>query len=133
MAAPPSSHRITREDLREAPAWIDRLLRVLNDFMRDVYNALKGTLTIGENVRGEFRTTRVLAGANPEDNTFAFLTTVPKPRYVGVGQVSQVDDPYSPITAAVYASWRFEDGQVIVNAITGLTNGEVYDITVLVL
>lgn len=133
MASPPSAYRITREDLREAPGWIERLLLVLNDFMRDVFNALNGTLTIGDNVRGEFKTFQLKAGAAAADNTLTFTTGVPRPRHVAVSQVSQADNPYAAVASAVYASWRFEDRKVIINAITGLTSGTTYDVTVLVL
>lgn len=41
--------RIRREDLKEAPAWIDGLLGTLNSFIERVVSALTGRLTFQDN------------------------------------------------------------------------------------
>jgi hypothetical protein len=49
----PVIRKIRKEDLGgEAPAWIDRLLSPLNQFIEQVGVAITGRLTIGDNISG---------------------------------------------------------------------------------
>jgi len=134
MAKLPPIKRIVREDLKDAPAWIDRLITPLNAFMEAVYSALDRDLTVGENVAGEIKTIQVKAGAAATDNTFTFTTTTRRtPKVCAIGRVERVENIYTPITAAVGLDWRFDAGQIIISSIAGLTNGETYNITLLIL
>lgn len=130
MGALPPVNRISREDIKGAPAWVDRMIHILNDFMQGVYSALNKNLSIGDNVIGEFKDFELKAGANADDNTFTFITKVANPKGVVVIAATQDAASYTPITSAVWCSWRLGNGQIIIDAITGLTNGATYKIRV---
>lgn len=133
MGALPPAQRISREDLKGAPSWIDPMIRILNDFMQTVYAALNRNLTFGENVIGEFKSFQVKAGAAAGNNTFTFITRVPQPQGVFIIAASVVAPTYTPLTSAVWCSWRLGSGQIIIDSITGLTNGSTYNLRVLVI
>ena len=134
MAQLPSQQRLSREEFPDAPKWFDRPVSVLNSFMSGVYQALNGNLTFGQNVAGMFKEFRLTAGAAAANNTFTFTHTLKKkPEGLIPVQVTAVTSNYSPVTSSVSLSWRLnEDGQIVIDAITGLTNGTAYDIRVLV-
>lgn len=50
MARPPEVNGIRRDDIPEAPAWVEKLLRPLNLFVTQVGQALQGNLTVRENI-----------------------------------------------------------------------------------
>ncbi len=135
MAKLPTQRRVSKEDFPDAPSWFDNFTAIISSFMREVYSALNGNLTFGENVNGMVKKFRITAGAAPENNTFTFTHELKlKPFGVYPCQVTQVTGSYAPITSAVFVSWRLNDGgQIVIDAITGLTNGSIYDITVLVI
>jgi hypothetical protein len=133
MAKLPLIRRILREDLPEAPEWILPLLDSINQFFDSVYYALNRNLTLVENVDTQYKTFRVFAGTNPEDNTFNFALTMHRvPVGLTVEKVTQIASTYVPITSPVFCSWRVESTTIVIDAVTGLTAGQSYDITVLV-
>ena len=135
MAQLPQQRRISREDFTEAPHWFDKMILILTSFMNDVYQALNGNLTFADNVSGMIKSFRITAGAAAANNTFTFTHTLKKkPEGVLLMQVTAVSGNYSPVTSAVTLSWRLnDDGQIVIDAITGLTNGTSYDLRVLVI
>jgi hypothetical protein len=133
MAGLPTIKRISREDYKDAPGWLDRFIFVLNEWMDSLYNALNRNLTFGDNIRSEIKTMQITAGATADLNTFKF--TLKNNFYVqGLILLSAKDlaASYTIITAAPQiGSWRYADGMVYVDSIAGLTNGHNYNITVL--
>jgi len=134
MAGLPTQRRLSREDFPGAPSWFDVVMGVVNGFMNDVYLALNGTLTFGANVSGLIKSFRITAGATADTNTFTFTHAMKKkPEGVILIAVTAVTNNYAPVTSAVSLSWRMNDvGQIVIDAITGLTNGTIYDVRVLV-
>ena len=134
MAGLPTQRRLSREDFPAAPSWFDIAVGVINGFMNDVYLALNGTLTFGANVSGMIKSFRITAGAAAANNTFTFTHNMKKkPEGIIPIAVTAVTSNYSPVTSAVTLSWRMNDtGQIVIDAITGLTNGVIYDVRVLV-
>ena len=55
MAKLPSKRKLLREDLKEAPAWIDNLLGFINPFFEDVYFAFNKNITFKENIASQIR------------------------------------------------------------------------------
>jgi hypothetical protein len=134
MAGLPKIRRILKEDLREAPSWFSKLLDPINTFMDSVYNAMNKNQTFGENVKGQIKSFQVTAGAGAVNNTFFFTTTVSNPAGVILIRAIQNGSTFVPLTSApTIASWRHGDGMIYVDSITGLTAGQKYTITILVI
>lgn len=132
MAPPLSISRLSREEFKDAPGWIDRLLGWLNQFLEQVSFSLNGNLTLGQNVQAQVKAFDLVAGAAAADNTLTFTTTLKvAPRLLLVGNVTQRSGNYVPITSAVSVFWRYESGVVYITSITGLTAGQTYDFVVL--
>jgi len=55
MAKLPSKRKLLREDLKEAPSWIDNLLGFINPFFEDVYFAFNKNITFKENIASQIR------------------------------------------------------------------------------
>lgn len=133
MGKLPTVRRISREDLRDkdVPKWVDQLLRLINNFFENTYALFASNITYDENIRTQTKQFTITAGANPEDNTFAFLLTLPvAPTGCIVINAYETNAPTATLTSPVWVSWRRESNQLIINSITGLTNGTEYTITV---
>lgn len=134
MASLPKIRRIMREDFRDAPEWLDRLLYPINLFLDSVYTALNRNLTFGENVRAQVKTIQITAGATAEDNSFSFTATIAQVQGVILLSAVQQSATYTPIGDPIsISSWRFSNGMVLIDSIPGLTAGQLYTITVLVI
>jgi len=134
MAGVPSIRRILREDLREAPSWIEKLISPLNMFMDSVYTALNKNLTFGENIKGQIKSFTIEAGAASTDNVFEFPATISGPQGVILLAAVQQGTTYTPlITSPQISSWSYSDNTVYIDSIAGLTAGEKYNIKVLVI
>jgi hypothetical protein len=65
MSAPPQTSRITREDLKDAPAWVDTLLQVLNPALDRTSTALTRGLSLADNLNATVVTVDVVGPLNP--------------------------------------------------------------------
>lgn len=138
MARIPSQRRIIREDLSEAPGWIEKLLTPLNSFMEAIYSALNKNLTFTENIRSqiaflEFET----APSYVASNTFEPLRfeNFMRQRAVGVIvlQAYVLDQLNEPMASAVTCDWYEDQGQIVIKYISGLSDSTFYKIRVLVI
>lgn len=133
MAKLPLIRRILREDIPDSPEWVMPILNALNQFFDSVYNALDRNLNFTENIDAQWKVFTILAGASAADNIFSFLITMRnKPRGLTLENIQQIDSNYIPITSPVFISWRVNSGQISIDAISGLTAGKSYELTVLV-
>ncbi len=55
MAKLPEQRRILKEDLQDAPSWIDKLISPINSFFEDLYFALNKNITFRENIAAQIR------------------------------------------------------------------------------
>ena len=134
MAGLPSVRRIMMEDYKDAPAWLSKLVYSLNLFLDSIYTALNKNLTFVDNVRAQIISMSVLAGAAAINCTTYFATTMPAVRGVLILSAIQQGNTYTPLTAApTVASWRVSAGTIFIDSITGLTSGQTYTITFLVI
>lgn len=134
MSALPPIKRITREDLREAPAWVDRMLYPINLFMDSVYSSLSHLLTFQDNFLSQIQTFQLVAGAAATNNTAKFLLTMKKrPQHMFVLSVS-VNNASNITTGGPNAiAWNYDGTNVNIISISGLTNGTTYNVTVLLI
>jgi hypothetical protein len=120
-------------DYKEAGSWINNFIYQINLFFDSVYNALDKQLTFGENIKGQINTFNIQAGATPDLNNTSFLTDIDSPSGVIVISSKLVSASYTVLTSTVaIPSWRFDKGTIFIDSITGLTAGNNYAITVLV-
>jgi hypothetical protein len=134
MSTLPPINRISKEDLRDAPAWIDRLLYPLNLFFDSVYRGMNRALTFKENIDSQEISFQVTAGAAPADNVAKFTVTMNnKPTGLILKSASLVAGNYTPIGQAVFVEWYYEDGYVNITAISGLTAASVYNFVILLI
>lgn len=134
MARLPPFKRFSIESFKEVSEWIGKLLSPLNSFMETVSTALNNGITVEDNMRAEFKTISVRQEAS---GTYPILFTpkfADRPRSLIVSLVAENSDNPSTLTTAVFADWAYtSSGQIAINNLTGLTNGKVYSVTLLVL
>jgi len=134
MATLPPINRISKEDLKDSPAWVDRLLYPLNLFFDSVYRGLNHALTFQDNIDSQEILFQMTAGAAAVDNTAKFTVTMKnKPTGVIMKSATLVAGNYTPIGAPVFIEWFFEDGYINITAISGLTAGSVYNFIILLI
>jgi hypothetical protein len=134
MSTLPPINRISKEDLKDAPAWIDRLLYPLNLFFDSVYRGLNHSLTFQENIDSQQISFSLTAGAAALNNTAKFTVDMKnKPTGLLLKSATLVAGNYTPIGQPVFVEWYYESGFINVTAISGLTVGKVYNFTILLI
>ena len=131
----PRIDRILKQDLPEAPGWVDRLLDPLNRFIESIGSAVGGRLTIGDNLTGLYHEAQftTLAGYSGGSWT-AYAFPVPfTARWVQIAQLEQIATSYTPVTAATHVDWLQLDGRVQVRFVAGLANSTTYRLRLVVL
>lgn len=140
MARLPPVRRITKEDLRNAPDWVDYLLTPLNTFFESVYSALDNNLTLSDNVAGavstiSFTTKSTYGTTTPLTDGFEMQTLTNPLRYktkaVTVGQIIE-KEKFSIITNPVSLHWDYLNGQIRIKYITGLEASKKYEVNLLI-
>lgn len=139
MSSPPDFKRILREDLKEAPGWIDKLITPINQFFEQTQSLFNGQLTVGDNVAGGLVK---ISFSTPADYTTANGFTPVKFTWsrsgsmnaILIGKIAVSSGNYTVMTKPVSLDWRQLDvstGQV--NFITGLEPSTKYTATLVVL
>lgn len=130
----PQQKKILREDLKDAPPWVNGIVSPVNAFMENVYNALNRNLTLNENIASftqEFTYTTPSTYPTGVQN-MSFLNQL-KTKPIGV-QVMQVYDKatYIPAPGPVYVPWVEVNGSIVIYPITGLEASKTYLVRVVV-
>jgi hypothetical protein len=122
----PPLKRLTAEDFKDQSVWIGKLLGPLNDFMNTVVTFLQDS--IKHQVK-ELEFTQA-TDVYPIKFTSA-LPTAP----VGLWVVKAQENDSSPatLTSAIWAHWEYKNGLVQINSFSGLTNGQKYKISVIII
>lgn len=136
MARLPVFRRILREDILEAPPWIDRLLTPINSFFESVYTTLSGTVTFVENIRSSIRDTtfRTLSTYTGGDFDVIRFPTGIKVKAIGLIplQIVEKTSVYTPLKQAVSIDWLDVNGEIQIFYVTGLRNSAQYLLRTLV-
>jgi hypothetical protein len=127
-----TSRRFNPSDYPKAQEWFKgRFLSALNLFTDPVFVALTNGLTFVQNFNAQYYSLVFTAGATPADNKFSFKQTITgSPIEVIKASCNVSSDPTVPLTAAVDFSWYADSGVVFVTAVSGLTAGTSYRLTV---
>lgn len=130
----PTQKKILREDLKDAPPWVNPLIDTLNTFMENVYQALNRNITYGDNINSQIKELqyRTTASYPSAQEPLEFQSTL-KTKPIGV-QALQVYEKstYTAPPGPVYIPWVEQNGQIIISTITGLEADKTYVIRFLV-
>lgn len=132
---------LKREDYSEVKdAWMDRLLRPLNSFGRQVQDALSNGLTFGQNSLAFVKTITAVypfPGIGSQGQV-KFHNDLPSGKPIGVMTIAAHDlgPSGAPTAAAPVAApnpaWSTSGDQIYVTDVSGLTSGHKYQLTFLV-
>lgn len=127
---------IRREDVPEAPGWLNRILYSLNPFMAQVSSALNKNLTLDENIDAQkkrltFTTSSTYTSGDFEEISFP-RTTKNRASGILLMTIAIDQDNYSPITEAVSLQWREANNVLYITYVSGLANSTEYVMNVLV-
>jgi hypothetical protein len=84
MAKLPNIQRILREDIPDAPAWIDKVITPVNNAFEALYSALAGNVTLADNLTVQVKTLTINTTA---DYGTGSTTTTPPVKTLGFEQV----------------------------------------------
>lgn len=129
-----SVKKIKREDLKDAPSWINGLIDPLNSFMETVYQTLNQNVTFQENIASFIKeiTYKTPASYPSSVDNIQFQNEL-KTKAIGVIVVQVYErTTYTPALDAVYVPWIENNGSIVVSTITGLEADKTYTIRLLV-
>lgn len=126
-----------KEDFKEAPDWVDKLITPLNLALEQIYDVL-GNLTVGDNVHGKWHN---ITFTTPAGYTSGDFNQISVPWNIGsaisgvfVGQVSEVSGQYTTITTPVSVSWQQPSASSVqIKYITGLQPDTKYNCRLLIM
>lgn len=126
-----TSRKFNPADYKGLPVqFTGRFLSQLNLFTDPVYTALSNGLTFQQNFNAQYYTQILKAGSTPTTNAFSFKSTISGPPIEVIKAACNVaDDPIKPISSAVDFSWYHNAGVIFVTAVSGLTSGTTYKLT----
>lgn len=124
MAKLPPLKRIHTEDLQDAPRWMQRVLRTINSFFQNTWQALDKGLTLQDNFNSAILDVQITGG---ETVTFPSPLQVP----VTAALVGKITGP--AISSGVSVIWRQIEQNIEITEITGLQAGEQYVVKIILL
>jgi len=132
MASVPSIQRFYSDDYKAAPAWFKtNFLNTLNLFVFPTYNALNKNLTVSDNLNQAYTTISLTGNSTAGNNVTSFLNPIQgNPTGVTVVNVQIVGTATQQYpTSPVQVFWTYNGSSIDIGAITGLTTGVEYQIT----
>jgi len=123
----PSLKRILREDLKEAPSWIEGVIAPINSFMEYIYQAMNKNISYADNIACTIREfTYITPSTYPTMDNVEFLTGL-KVKATDARIMQILDkDTFMPVLNATSLPWYEDNGTIIISAIPGLTASKSY-------
>lgn len=122
--------QLSRTDFPEVGNWINKLLYPLQLFITEIRTALTNQLTFQDNVSCIVRQMPLQAGVTDTDNTVTFPFGLNRqPVYMSI-YVTRQDGTYEVLYPQI--SWNYINSNIVVNGITGLTPGKLYNLNLVV-
>ena len=126
----PTIRRLSREEIPDAPEWVDALVYPLNLLFEQLYIGLNKGLTEDENFKGETKTFTITGSSTPEDNTFTFDSgAVTEPASIVLKRIIRSDRVNPSFSQAPWVNAQWTAGKIQVFSIVGLTDGVKYEVT----
>lgn len=127
----PPTRRITREQIPDAPDYVDTIIGPLNQFMENTYLAMNNQLVIGENVAGEIKEQTVRTDGTGAIVAFTFVSSLKvQPRGLIILQAISSTGDYVSTTNP---GWVGNGNVLTVSAIGGLSANSTYTIRMAVI
>jgi hypothetical protein len=135
MASLPPIKRISKEDLADAPDWVEKIIYPVNLFFDSVYRALNGRLTLPENIVGQikeisFQVKAVYDGTDTSKwDVLSFNSSLGSlAKGLHIMQIKEVTDNgnFAPIGKDISIDWEDENRNIKIHYITGLTASKKY-------
>ena len=123
--------RFTTEEFQEQASWIGKLFSSLNQFIGEVVTAFSNNLTVSENLYQEIREIKWLNSTSTYPLKFMTKFKTHPRGLVPIYLLNNTTGSYS--TAQPWVVWSYQDGQVIISDISGLTADKTYTIRLLVI
>lgn len=122
-----SQKKILREDLADAPDWIDRVIEPINSFMENVYQLANKNITDADNVAAQiYELTYRTTAAYPVMDPVYFQSSL-RTKASGLVVLQAVDKTtYEPVAGPVYVPWLDINGAIKLYSITGLAASKSY-------
>lgn len=116
--------KLTLEDFPEQRSWIGKLFSVLNKFTGDLVQGFTNQLTVEDNLFQEIREVKFTNSSS--EFPLKFRTKFASaPKVLIAGYLFNVTTGvYS--TAAPWVQWSYQDGQVLISNVSGLTTDNQY-------
>lgn len=122
----PIQKKILREDLKDAPNWINGVIDPVNNFMETVYQALNKNINEDNTASQVKEIIYKTPSTYPTMGNIQFNSTLKtKAKGVDVMQVYN-KDTYTPAAGPVYVPWIENNGVIIIYPITGLEASKTY-------
>lgn len=119
--------KLTVEDFLDQQSWIGKLLQPLNDFFSQINQGWNNGITIEDNLFQEIRDVKLVVDAN----TFPQKIKAKFNKYPqAVLVIYCLDTLGGSPTTAPWVSWSFNNGQIEISNITGLTSGKTYNLKI---
>ncbi len=133
MAKLPTIKKILREDVKDAPAWIDGIIQPFNSLAEFVYQSLNRNLTYRDNISCFIKElTYKTPSTYPTMDDMQFVNQL-KVKATGVQLLQAVETAtYVPAAGAVYIPWVENNGSIIVSSVPGLAANKTYLLRLLV-
>lgn len=135
MAPPPKKTQLNREDLKDAPKWVDKILDVINPFIQAVVAALSRGLTLQENIYSQVKTVVFTTGAAIDDSfPLTFKSELTAPYACWVAQCIPMEASGSVSGGVSIHTWKLTtSGMVEVSYLAGLQPSTKYRCTFIIL
>lgn len=134
----PKLRKILKEDVKEAPKWIDKILEPVNSFMESVYGILNKNVTFTDNIACHLHTLEVSTFPEYETdkpntfNPYRYNTTLrTRPRGLVLLAINEQSSNYSPIVSAIHINWYSDGNTIHIPFISGLKPSTDYTLTLL--
>ncbi len=121
----PIQKKILREDLKDAPEWVNNVIGPINNFMETIYQAMNKNID-ETNTQSQIReVTVVVPSTYPTMEPIKFQNAL-KVRATGLTILQCIEkQSYTPV-ATGNPAWVDDNGTITISAITGLTASKTY-------
>ena len=123
----PSLKRILREDLKDAPTWVEGIIGPVNSFMEYIYQAMNKNINDADNIACSIREfTYITPSTYPTMDDVEFQSGLKIKATSVILQQILVKETFLPPVSAVYVPWYENSGSIVIKPIVGLVASTSY-------